>query len=74
MVIEYSLVALVMALVYGLIKNFLPDFPIDSPTFYTFVIYVLVKLGVEIVGQPVRSFLMRKMPYLFGAKPVKKAK
>jgi hypothetical protein len=74
MVVEYGLVALIMALVYGLVKQFLPDFPLDNATFSVLFLYVLAKLGVEVIGAPVRAFLTRKFPKLFGVKPAKKAK
>lgn len=65
MVIEYTLLALLMALVYGLITKFLPDFPISQELFYTLIVYVLVKLGVSVVGAPVRKFLARSFPVFF---------
>jgi hypothetical protein len=65
MVIEYTLLTLVLALVYGLVTKFLPDFPLSQEVFYTFVIYVLAKLGVGVVGAPVRAFLSGKFPRLF---------
>lgn len=74
MVVEYTLVALVLGAVYGLVKYLVPDFPLDLPTLLTFVVWALVKLGVEVVGQPVRAFLTRKFPKLFTAKATKKSK
>ena len=65
MVVEYTLLTLVLALVYGLITKFLPDFPLSQEVFYTFMIYVLAKLGVEVIGTPVRAFLASKLPRLF---------
>ena len=59
MKIEYSILVLALALVYGLIKQFLPDFPISLDVLSAFIVYVLLKLGVEVVGQPVRNFLAR---------------
>jgi hypothetical protein len=59
MKIEYSILALALALVYGILINFLPDFPIDPETLLAFIVYVLVKLGVEVVGAPARRFLAR---------------
>ena len=60
MKLEYSLLVLALALVYGIIKQFLPDFPISEDVLLTFVLYVLLKLGVEVVGQPVRAFLIKR--------------
>jgi len=59
MKLEYSILALALALVYGVVKNFLPDFPIDEQTVMAFVVYVLLKLGVELVGQPIRNLFNR---------------
>lgn len=60
MKVEYGLLVLALALVYGLIKQFLPDFPISEEVLLSFVVYVLLKLGVEIVNQPVRAFLKKR--------------
>ena len=62
MKIEYSILALVMALVYGILIKFFPDFPINPETLLTLLVYVLLKLGVVIIGAPVRTFLARKFP------------
>lgn len=60
MKIEYSILALALALVYGVIVQFFPDFPIDQGTLLAFVVYVLLKLGVDVIGAPaVRRFLSR---------------
>jgi hypothetical protein len=53
--IEYTLLSLFIALVYGIVKKFLPDFPISPDVLLTFLVYVLLKLGVEVIGNPVRS-------------------
>jgi hypothetical protein len=55
MKLEYTLLAVLMAAVYGLITYFLPDFPLSQEVFYGLIIYVLLKLGVEIIGQPIRK-------------------
>ena len=64
MTVEYTLLTLVLALVYGLVTKFLPDFPISQELFYTLMIYVLAKLGVAVVGTPVR-ILASKLTRLF---------
>jgi uncharacterized membrane protein len=56
MKIEYSLLALVLALVYGIITQFLPDFPLSLEVLSAFIVYVLVKLGVEVVAPPIRKY------------------
>jgi hypothetical protein len=60
MKIEYSLLVLALALVYGIIVTVAPDFPISQEVLLTFIVYVLLKLGVEVVNAPVRAFLRRR--------------
>ena len=60
MKLEYGLLVLALGLVYGIIKQYFPDFPIDQPTLLAFVLYVLLKLGVEIVNQPLRNALVKR--------------
>lgn len=52
MKVEYTLVLLVISLLFGLLKTYLPDFPISDVAFQAVVLYILVKLGVLIVGMP----------------------
>ena len=54
MKIKYSLLVLVLALIYGVIVEFFPDFPISQEVLLAFVAYVLVKLGIEVVEEPVK--------------------
>lgn len=65
MVVEYTLISLLLGALYGLVKYLVPDFPIDLPTLLAFVVWALVRLGVEVVGAPVRGFLTRRFPTLF---------
>jgi hypothetical protein len=60
MKISYTLLALALALVYGVIVNFFPDFPISQDVLLSFVVYVLLKLGVEITEPVVVDFLIRR--------------
>jgi len=60
MKLEYSILVLGLALVYGVVKQFLPDFPLNEPTLLAFLVYVLLKLGVEIVGAPIRAFFVKR--------------
>jgi hypothetical protein len=57
--IEYSILAALLALIYALIKNYLPDFPINPDMLMTLIIYVLLKLGVEVIGKPILSLALR---------------
>lgn len=59
MKLEYTLLSLFIAFAYGLIKQFLPDFPVPAETVLLFAVYTLAKLGVEIVGQPIRNGLVK---------------
>jgi len=52
MKLEYSIVLLVVGLLYAILKNFLPDFPIDDVVFQAVILWLLAKLGVELVGAP----------------------
>lgn len=56
MKIEYSLLALGMALIYGIVIKFLPDFPISVDVLLALLVYVLTKLGVEVVAPAVRKY------------------
>jgi hypothetical protein len=56
MKLEYSLLVLALGLVYGVVKNYFPDFPLDENTVLTFALYVLLKLGVEVAGAPLRNW------------------
>jgi len=62
MKLEYTLYALIYPLLFGLISQFVPDMPAEfsSVVFEALFSYVLTKLGVEIVGAPLRGFLVRK--------------
>lgn len=60
MKLSLTLVALAVALVYGIIVNFFPDFPIDEGTLLAFVVFVLAQLGVEVVEPVVRAFLVKR--------------
>lgn len=60
MKIEYSLLVLGLALVYGVITQFFPDFPISQEVLLGFIVYVLLKLGVEVTAPPLREFLAKR--------------
>ena len=58
--LEYSLLAISIALLYGIIKQFLPDFPLSEEVLIALFVYVLAKLGVEVVKPFVFSFLVKR--------------
>jgi len=60
MKVDYTIVLLVVGLIYAIVKNFFPDFPVSEEVFQILLGYIIVKLGVEIVGKPaeaLRKFL-----------------
>jgi len=59
MKLTLTLVALAVGLVYGLIVNYFPDFPVSQDVLLAFVVYVLAKLGIEIVEPLVRAGLVK---------------
>lgn len=59
MKIEYSILSLAIALVYGIVVKFFPDFPVSPEVLLAFLVYVLLKLGVEVVGAPVRKLFKK---------------
>ena len=60
MKVEYSILALALALVYGILVQFFPDFPLSQDVLLSFVVYVLLKLGVEIGGAPAARKLIAR--------------
>ena len=60
MKLDYTLYALIYPLLFGLLHSFLPDLPAEfsSVVFQALFSYVLTKLGVEIVGAPIRAFFV----------------
>lgn len=62
MTIEYTIVAIVIALLYALIQKFLPDFPISPDVFQVIILYLLAKIGIEVIGKPLAAKIrsMRK--------------
>jgi hypothetical protein len=60
MKIEYSLLVLALALVYGVIVQFFPDFPISEEVLLAFVVWALTRLGVEISAPALRGALKRR--------------
>jgi hypothetical protein len=60
MKLSLTLVALAVGLVYGIIVNFFPDFPISQDVLLAFVVWALLQLGIELVEPAVRAFLVRR--------------
>jgi len=66
--IEYTILAAFVALLYAILKFAFPDFPGTEQALIALFLYVLAKLGVEVVGKPVlrrlfpRMFIVRNTP------------
>ncbi len=58
MKLSLTLLALAVGLVYGIIVNYFPDFPVSQDVLLGFVIYILAKLGIEIVEPLIRARLV----------------
>jgi len=59
MKLQYTLLALAFALVYGILKSVLPDLPLSEDVFNALMLYILSKLGAEIVGLPIAAFFKK---------------
>ena len=64
MKIEYSILAALIGLLYVVLIKFFPDFPFSPDVLMTFLLYVLLKLGVEVIGKP----LLLKAKSLFAGR------
>lgn len=60
MKLSFTLIVLAVALVYGIIKTAAPDFPISEEVLLAFVVWALVRLGVEIVEPALRAALVKR--------------
>lgn len=59
MTIEYTIVAIAIGLVYAIIVKFLPDFPVSQEVFQVIILYLLAKIGIEVVGKPLAVKIRR---------------
>ncbi len=57
MKIKLGLLALALGLVYALVLEVFPDFPVSQEVLLALLVYVLGKLGVEVVEARVAKFL-----------------
>ena len=55
MKLNYAILAAFLGAVYLVVKEYLPDFPVSLEVILALLVYVLGKLGVEVVDQPVRK-------------------
>ncbi len=59
MKVEYALLVILVGAVYALLKQYVPDFPISGDVFQVLIGYLLVKLGVIILGKPADALRAR---------------
>jgi len=52
MTVDYLLASAIIGALYLAVKQFLPDFPLSDVAFQTIALYVLIKIGVTVVGAP----------------------
>lgn len=57
MKLKLSLLSLALGLVYALVLEVLPDFPVSQEVLLGLLVYVLAKLGVEVVEARVAKLL-----------------
>lgn len=50
--VEYVIVTAVVSAAYLIVKQYLPDFPVSDVVFQTIILYLLAKVGVNVVGKP----------------------
>ena len=60
MKLNYTLLLALLAVLYQVLIQFFPDAPISLDLLVTLALYVLAKLGVEIVGIPLRGLLAKR--------------
>lgn len=52
MKVNYLLVVAVISALYLAVKQWLPDFPVDDTVFQVVILWLLAKLGIEVVEKP----------------------
>lgn len=60
MKLNYTLLVLTVALVYGVVTQLFPDFPISEEVLLAFLAWALARLGVEVVEPAVRGFFVKR--------------
>lgn len=58
--INKALLLAILGVLYGAITILLPDFPLSKDLFVILVLYVLAKLGVEVVEARVVAFMQKR--------------
>ena len=57
--LDYALLALLFGAGYGLVKYALPDVPLNEESSLALLLYILAKLGLEVVGAPVAGLFKK---------------
>ena len=53
--VEYVLASAIIGAIYLAVKQYFPDLPLSDGAFQTLVLYVLLKIGVTVVGKPAEA-------------------
>jgi hypothetical protein len=53
--VEYVIVTAVVSALYLIVKQWLPDFPVSDVVFQTVILYLLAKVGINVVGKPAEA-------------------
>jgi hypothetical protein len=48
MKIKYSVLLLIVSFLYGMLKQFFPNFPLDDSTFLALVVFIIGLFGLEV--------------------------
>ncbi len=52
---EYTIVLIAISLIYAVITKWFPDLPITPEVFQVVILWLLAKIGVEVVGRPLAN-------------------
>lgn len=64
MVIQYTVVLAIAALIQTLLAQFAPELALGTDVFVVLVGYILIKIGVVVVGGPVAAALVKRFRVL----------
>jgi len=66
MKVDYLIMEAFLGAGYLVLVNYLPDFPLAQSVVVGLAVYVASKLGVEIVGKPIKAVFARVVRSLRG--------
>jgi len=64
MVIAYSVVLAIAALLQAIALQLAPELALGADVFAVLVGYLLIKLGVDVVGKPIAAALVKRFKFL----------